>query len=237
VRDYETYELDLRTGKLNRDKPGGYAYVAQVFGRKPVTVGASDENPRVKEAALRNYASLGAQMAVLYHESGTDPDQPFEYRAGLLARPSDFSITRFALPGNPRGVFWWNMLDTPRAAEFDPMALLKRQLAEWKGPRPPFITCLIHENDFCRGDGPGWNNIYYDEGKGGAARPRKPPFDLNAPDRSRQRSAESRDAIFKKYEELVAFAAQNLRVVTSKDIVAMAKNAKATSVRVGRSAD
>jgi len=227
VRDYETYQLDLRTGKLNRGQPGGYAYVAQVFGGKPVAVGASDENPRVKEAALRNYAALGAQMAVIYHENGTDPDQPFDYRAGLLARPSDFSITRFALPGNPRGVFWWNMLDTPRAAEFDPMPLLKKQLAEWKGPRPPFITCLIHENDFCRGDGPGWNNIYF-EGQGGAARPRKAPYDLNAPDRSRQRSAESRDAIFRKYEELVAFAAQNLRAVTSADIVALAKQAKAT---------
>ena len=107
------------------------------------------------------------------------------------------------------------------------MPLLKRQLAEWKVPRLPFITCLIHENDFCRGDGPGWNNIYF-EGQGGAARPRKAPYDLNAPDRSRPRNTPSRDAIFNKYEELVAFAAQNLRVVTSEDIVMLAEESKAT---------
>jgi len=114
------------------------------------------------------------------------------------------------------------MLDTPRAAEFDPLTLLKTKLAEWHAARPPFITCLIHENDFKFARGPGWNSVYFD-GDGANARPRQPPFDLNAPDRSRPRSAENREAIFKKYEELVAFAARNLRVVTSEEIVVMAK--------------
>jgi hypothetical protein len=57
-------------------------------------------------------------------ESGTRPEQPFEFRDGLLVRPSDFSVTRFETPGNPRGVFWWNMVGTPREKEFDPVESL-----------------------------------------------------------------------------------------------------------------
>jgi len=65
LRAYETHQLDLRTGALNRDQPGGYSYVAQVFGRKPVAVGASSASPAVREAAFKLYSDLGAQAAVV----------------------------------------------------------------------------------------------------------------------------------------------------------------------------
>jgi glycerophosphoryl diester phosphodiesterase len=211
LRDYETYRLDPTTGELQRDKPGGYSYVAQVFGRKPVVVSPQARDPRIRAAALKVYAALGAKMVVAYHESGTKLEQPFEWIHGLLARPSDFSVTRLE-----RDVFWWN------APGSDPVALLQRQLAEWHGSRPPFITALIHENDFSREGGPGWNAIYY-AGEGPRSRPKRPPFDLNTPDRSRPRSAEAREKIWKAYEGLVAYAATNLRVVTSEAIVALAK--------------
>jgi hypothetical protein len=175
----------------------------------------------VKAVSSRVYADLGARMAVYYHESGTRLEQPFEYRDGLLVRPSDFSVTRFASPQNPNGIFWWNMVGTPKAVEFDPVELLKKQLAAWPGKRPPFITVLIHENDFYRQGGPGWNSIYF-EGEGQQARPRRPPFDLDTPPGSRPRTREVREAIFAKYEELLTYAAQYLKVVTSEDIVAMA---------------
>jgi hypothetical protein len=54
-------------------------------------------------------------------------------------------------------------------------------------------------------------------------RPLRPPYDLNAPDRSRPRSPEEQERLWKAYEELVAYAAANLRAVTSEDIVALAK--------------
>lgn len=228
LRDYERFQLDLKTGGLNREKPGGYRFVEQVFGRRPVAVGASDALPEVKAAGSRVYAEMGAQVAVFYHETGTKPDQPFEWRDGLLARPSDFSITRFELPGDPRGVFWWNMVGTPRAAEFDPVALLKKQLAAWQGARAPFITALIHENDFYRQGGPGWNSIYF-EGEGPQSRPRRAPFDVETPPGSRPRPPEAREAIFAGYEALVAYAARRLKVVTSEDIAAMAKPPPASS--------
>lgn len=225
LRDYETYQLDLKTGGLNREKPGGYRYVEQIFGRKPVAVGTSDAVPRVKALSSGVYAALGAQVGVFYHETGTRPDRPFEWRDGLLVRPSDFSITRFqtgrgALGGS--GVFWWNMQGTARAAEFDPVERLKKELAAWKGGRPPYVTALIHENDFYREGGPGWNSIYF-EGQGPQSRPRRAPFDLERPPSGSARSAAVREAIFTKYEELVACAAERLEVVTSEDIAARAR--------------
>jgi hypothetical protein len=228
LRDFETFQLDLRTGALNRDLPGGYRYVEQVLGRKPVAVGASDAAPPVKAASSRVYAELGAQMAVYHHETGTKLEEPFEYRDGLLARPSDFSVTRFPLPDNPQGVFWWNQVGTPRAAEFDPVALLDRQVAEWRGGRAPFITALIHENDFYREGGPGWNSIYV-EGSGPRSQPRRAPFDLDMPPAGRMRTAETREAIFRKYEELVVRAIALTRVVTAAEIVALARGPAKTA--------
>jgi len=53
--------------------------------------------------------------------------------------------------------------------------------------------------------------------------PLPPPWDLSAPDPSRPRSEADQAAIWQAYEELVAYAAANLTVVTSEDIVEMAK--------------
>jgi peptidoglycan/xylan/chitin deacetylase (PgdA/CDA1 family) len=220
LRDYETFRLDPATGGLDRTAPGGYAYVAKVFGSAPVAVGAPTGDPRVRRAALVLYRDLGARAVVQYHESGTDPERPFERIEGLLARPSDFSITRWALAGEPVESFWWNRLDGPQAADYNPAARLKSQLAAWKGGRPPFITALIHESDFARGGPVSWSSIYY-AGENPRV-PRVPPFRLDAPDPSRPRAEAERERIWQAYEEMVALAAANLRVVTSEDIVAMA---------------
>ena len=53
--------------------------------------------------------------------------------------------------------------------------------------------------------------------------PLSAPFDLNAPDPSRPRTDEDKAAIFAAYEELVAYAAAYLTVVTSEDILEMAR--------------
>jgi len=233
LRDYETYRLDLATGDLDRNKPGGYAYVAKMLGRPPVVVSALSANPRVKTTLLDTYREMGARMTMEYHETGTDPDRPFEWRRGLLIRPSDFSITRWRArpqsraptarlvrPGERQESFWWNQLDSPRAAEFNPTAHLRRQMAAWDGPRPPIITALIHENNFCRKGPAAWTFVYYsgaDEG-----RPLSPPFDLQAADRSRPRTPQEAEAIWEAYEELVAYASRHLDVVTSADLVEMA---------------
>ena len=217
LRDYETYRLDLATGNVDKTAPGGYAYVAQVFGRKPIVASPQTGDPRIRKTLLKIYVEMGAQMQVLYHEEGTSIGKPLVKVDGLWVRPSDFSITRIDL-GNGRENFWWNMMGTPRANEFNPTTLLKNQFAEWNAPRVPFITSLIHEDNLY-GSGTGWGGIYYTNGD--QAKPLTPPYNLKAPDTSKPRSKASQDAVWQAYEEMVAYASKNLCVVTSQDIIKM----------------
>ncbi len=226
--DYETYALNLETGELDRSQSGGYTYVAQVFGRNPVVAAAPSNNQRIKDTAQRVYASLGAQMTILYHEEGTEVGKPFEYVNGLLVRPSDFSVTRTtSIDGSDN--FWWNFMSKPEADQYNPTEMLQNQLADWVGhassvtKRAPFITSLIHENNYYRSGAEAWSSIYFTMEKGQKAEPLSPPYNLNAPDPSKLRSTEDQQAIFAAYEELVAYAAAHLTVVTSEDIVELAK--------------
>jgi hypothetical protein len=218
LRDYETYRLDLATGDLLRDEPGGYRYVTDVFGRAPVVV--SVLNPRWRSAALPIFAELGAQMTVIYHEAGADLQEPFEWMEGLLIRPSDFSITRWAIPKKPGESFWWTMLDTEFADQYVPAVRLQSELAGWHAQRPPFITVLIHENNFYRRSATPWALVYYHDAA--KTQPRTAPFDLSAPDASQPRTVENQEAIWEAYEDIVAYAAEHLQVVTSEDIVELA---------------
>jgi len=223
--DYETYALDLETGDLDHSRPGGCTYVAQVFGRNPVVASAPNNNQRIKDAAQKVYASLGAQMTILYHEEGTKVAQPYEYVNGLLVRPSDFSVTRTTIIDGTDN-FWWNFMSGPNANEYNPTKMLQSQIAEWESRnygRAPYITALIHENNYYRSGAEAWSSIYFTMEKGQKADPLSPPYNLSSPDPSKLRSPEEQQAIFAAYEELVAYAAAHLMVVTSEDIVEMAK--------------
>jgi hypothetical protein len=228
ILDYETYALNLETGELDRSQPGGYTYVAQVFGREPV-VASVPNSGKVKDTAQKVYASLGAQMTLLYHEEGTKLEQPFEYVNGLLVRPSDFSVTRVtSVDGSDN--FWWNFMSRPNAADYNPTKMLQNLLAEWEQrtstspyARPPFVTTLIHENNFYRSGAEGWTSIYFTMNGAKKGDPLPGPWDLNALDPSKPRTEADKAAIWAAYEELVAYAAQNLSVVTSEDIVNLAE--------------
>lgn len=221
LRRWETTAMDLSTARLIDGKSGGYQLVKELFGTAPVCVSPLANDRRLRRAELKILEDMGAKMLVQYHESGTDMDRPFQWIEGLLARPSDFSITRWRGEREREESFWWNRLGGPDAdpAAFDPAAKLKGCLAGWKGTRPPFITALIHDNDFKFSGGPGWQTVY----SGPNRAPKPPPYDLKSPDTARPRDAGERALILKKYEELVAAAvAANLRIVTAADIVAMA---------------
>lgn len=220
ILDYETYALDLETGELDRSRPGGYTYVASVFGRNPVVASAPNSDHRIKDAAQRVYASLGAQVTVLYHEKGTKIETPLEFVNGLLVRPSDFSVTRVT-PIDGTDNFWWNFMSRPNAADYNPTQLLQDLLADWEThgyPRAPFITALIHENNFYR-NGEAWSAIYYTLEKGKKGDPLPPPWNLSTPDWTRLRSPADQAAILSAYEELVAYTAKHLQVVTAEDLM------------------
>ena len=222
LHDYETYRLDMRTGQLLRDQPGGYTYVAQVFGSLPVAVAASGGSPRVTAAARKVYADLGARVVVVYHEAGADMEQPLVFTdEGLLVRPADFSIARVN-----GGNFWWNLITRSNGEQYLPVSLLQKGLNAWwqaQPPRPPYINVLIHENNFYRRGSAAWGSFYYTiDAHGNKQNPLAPPFDLTAPDPSTPRPEEEQAAIWQAYEDLVAYAARHLRVVTAEDLLAMA---------------
>jgi hypothetical protein len=220
LRDYETYRLDMRTGELITDEWGGYAYVKQVLGRPPVV--ASMAQKSLRSTALPIFAEMGAAATVVYHEEGTDPDQPFAYTQGLLERPSDLSITRWPLEPGGNSNFWWNYLDHPKGAGQTPEVAMKAKVAAWSGDRPPFITSLIHENNFYRKGATPFAQVYYtDKTKKHAL---QAPYDLDAADPSRARTQQNQDQIWQAYEDMVRHASQNLKVVTSADIVQLAMN-------------
>jgi peptidoglycan/xylan/chitin deacetylase (PgdA/CDA1 family) len=216
LRDIETCELDLATGALHKDRKGGYALVAETLGTKPVCASALCDTPKIKMALLKIYREMGAKMALMYHESGTKVDQPFEFVDGLLIRPSDFSITRWKAPGDAEENFWWNRVMSRDGAAYDPTAKLKQELANWKAPRPPLITALIHENNYYRRGAETWKAYYLD-----GRTPLPPPWNLKAADPSRARPKQEVEKIFTAYESMVVYAAKHLKVVTSADLVAM----------------
>lgn len=218
LRDYETYRLDLTTGGLIYDEPGGVAYMTETFGKPPSA--ASIPFERWRSNLLPIWHDMGAQMTVIYHETGTDLENPYVWRDGLLIRPSDFSITRWSSTGNEDAEFWWNMLNTPLADAHVPMERLQEELDVWNAERPPFITVLIHENNFYRRLATPWAHVFYEDAKKETAR--KPPFDLDTPDASVPRSSANADVIWSAYEKLVAYAAEHLTVVTSEDIIQLA---------------
>lgn len=225
LRDYETYGLDLATGDLLRGEAGGYSFVAETLGRLPVAVVAPNSDQRIKTAAWEVYRSLGAQVGVFFHETGTKPERPFEWRNDLLVRPSDFSITRWRAgtlsgQGGDNDPFWWNMLTGSHAAEYNPAAYLKQQIAAWKYDRPALVTSLIHENNYARSGAEAWTLRYFSDTE--KTRPLTSPFNMNAPDASKSRSQAEQDTIWAAYEEMVAYSAANLRVVTSEDMVVLA---------------
>jgi len=221
LRDYETYRLDPATGDLDKTQPGGYSFVAKTFGRNPVVVSMQTDERRLRVAAAKVFLDLGAKMTILYHEDRTDLNKPLVQDNGLWVRPSDFSVTRWTPAGGNNETFWWNMLTTPKAAEFNPTSYLKTKLSAWKGSRPPFVTALIHENNFVYSGAEAWTLIYYSDAQ--KTKALTPPFNLNATDSSKLRSQTEQDTIWKAYDELVGYAAKNTCVVTSEDIVVMAK--------------
>lgn len=220
LKDAETYRLDLSTARLDREHSGGYSYVREVFGRDPVVASVQNGDPRLRSAALKVLGSMGARVTIAYHEQGTDLDRPFEYLEGLLIRPSDFSITRWSAGEMRKENFWWNMLDSRMGAEFDPAARLRRSVEEWQGTRKPFITALIHENNFYSRGAESWTAIYWTgEDK---SRPAKPPYDLETRGSARPRTAAEQERIWAAYEAMVAWSARHLIVATSADLVKLA---------------
>ncbi len=221
IAEYESRSLDLATGQLRPDQPGGFLFVKERLGKAPAVVSVPTRIEPIKLAACAWYQQQGARGVVWFHKARALGDDPYELRGGLLSRPSDLALYEWQAAGEPRPNLWWNRYAEGNPREEDrPAAWLERQLRGWTGRRPPFVTVLIHENNVTRRGRDPWLHTFWDDTAKSA--PRSPPYDLQAPDPSRPRSAGEQRRILEAYEELVAYAARQLAVRTMDEIATMA---------------
>lgn len=218
----ETQALDLATGALDPKAPGGFSLVRDTFGRAPSTVAMPNRNPAVRAAACATYRELGARAVVWFHGARTKADQPFEWQQGLLARPCDVAVDRWAAPGEQKEELWWNRYRDGQAPRGAGLAEhLAQQAAAWSGARAPYMLVLTHDNNYSRRGPDPWVHTYWTDNKKSA--PRSPPYDLAAPDPGQARSKAEQRRILAALEEAVAWAAAHARVVTMEEIVTEAE--------------
>lgn len=216
LEDYENYELDMATGKLNYDKLGGYSYVKSILGAIPVAVASPAENQEIKTIHYQVFKEMGAKVVVAYHEGKTKIDKPYKYTEGLLNRPSDFSITKAITADLNINNVWWNLLDSEHKDKVNPTNYLKNKLTNWNEDRAAFALLLIHENNFYYKGATPWAGIYYNDRQ--KTKPKQAPFNLNNTDWFIKRSQNEQGLILAAYEEFVVYVAKNHNVVTSLDI-------------------
>lgn len=212
ITDFETYGQNLTTGALDKTKSGGFTKVKEVFGRAPCAVSIVNSGTSILTSAAAVYKSMGAKMIVAFHEGESDPANPFVQKYNLLVRPSHLKLTH-----STGDEFWWNTVSAGKGG--DPTESLKTQLSAWKETKLPFATAIIHENNFFRSGPEAWTSVYYmDEQK---TTPLAPSFNLSAAEWGKERSSDSKSAIWQAYRDLVYYCADNMNVVTSQDIVTL----------------
>ncbi len=191
LSEYETYRLDLGSGKLDRSQDGGYKLVKDAIGYAPPVVGFNAKSDVLSALELEAVAAQGARMWVREHNNDTMEMSP----QGVLSRPSEFSI------GKIQGEHWTTYNKPLDAAEL------------FAGARG-YGVVLVHEHDFYA-EQTGWGDIYYDQGK-----QNRPPFDLTVRAKDHIRYPDDHIAqTWSNWEGFVAYAAENMRVVTSRDII------------------
>jgi hypothetical protein len=216
ITRYENERLDLSTGGLNPEEPGGYVYVGELFGSSPVTVDA----PKTSRSgfALPILARLGAQVVVL--PGGTDLHQPFREEYSMLVRPADITLNRWEVEGVDGIRPWWDMLGSEFAADFRPRDRLQDQAEAWGADRLPILLVPINEYSFYASGSAPWTLIYYQDTERSSAK--TPPFDLNAADPSTMRTEAERELIWDAYAEMVEWGSIYLEPLTSAELLLLA---------------
>jgi peptidoglycan/xylan/chitin deacetylase (PgdA/CDA1 family) len=233
VYEVESQRLDLTTGELIADQPGGLLYMKKLFGFAPSVatpsyLGGQGADKAVRNAAYDLYYKEGARMIVANHEGGSSLENPYAYEGKMLKRPSHFSVTRWdSQNGNIKDAFWWNHMDDQYASDFDPVQRLKDEIAKLPTTGGVlFGQSLIHENNYYMANTP-WGPIFYEDKN--KTTEKSPPFDLSATAPwLKDRTQADQDAILANYDALVAYASSHprIKIVTAKQVVELAEKAK-----------
>lgn len=221
IEEFETQQLDLSTGKLTPGKPGGFALVKSSLGKTPSCVSIPSDDDTIREAACAWYKDNGAKAVVWYHKAQKLGDNPYQYKNGLLSRPSDVVVDQWQARGESSPTLWWNRYkDGAPEADGKPHKRIEQLVATWEGKRPPFVTVLIHDDNFTRrGPDPWVYTFWKDKEK---TQPKNAPYNLEAEDPSTRRDDEEQTRILTAYNNMVEFCAANYTIVTMNDVLNLA---------------
>lgn len=196
---YETHALDLETGGYT-DDPGGYAYVAEVMGYAPPSVGVLPGG-KVGSVLAQVYADLGNTFAVVHGKRSLFGDRFSS--SPLYIRPEDVDVKIYE--------------EVDRTQ--DGGAVLEAYMQEAQLERPYFLGIKYHEDNFYSVNGTSWWEVYFSSREGlrreGIETPRTPPFPLehvNAQGRLQTEEERARDWAL--YESAVQYVAEHPEKVT-----------------------
>lgn len=190
--DYETHALDLASGATT-DAPGGYQYLKDLMGYAPYTV-AGASGGHVARAAEDMYKEMGARVA-LVHDRETKLGQT---QNGLWLRPETLEVKAYE-----------------RKARYSGKDLMAASIAQLPTTGLRFLNLKWHEDNFYSTGTP-WAAVYYEAGD--KTKPLSPPFDLSLANErsvSTPKTAPQQEEQWKRYEELVAYVAENSNSMTA----------------------
>ena len=186
IMEYETHKIDLATG-LPTESEGGYAYLKEIIGYAPVTVGIGSEYKNVETQLMKVYKTLGASFTLTHAKEALLGDT----KGGLYLRPEQIPIKLYE-----------SKALTSKGDE-----VIKSAISNYSGDtsKGEFINIKFHEDNFYLNGSPWIWNFYTD---GQTSDPKSTPFDITTVNVKEKTDAE-RAHMWTLYEEAVEYVKDN----------------------------
>lgn len=179
IDNYESHRLDVTTGAW-LDEPGGFALLADLYGRPPVGIGKIGENDSFDQHRLTYYRAGGALFVA---DQGSEPHGFPEERddTGLYWRPQHAPVRLWELTDQSAS----SILQTAKTEGYQALC---DQLGSCPQIGTVFINIKMHDDNFYASDS-SYSHIYYYEelveGEDGEEDevqkiPRTPPFPVDS---------------------------------------------------------
>lgn len=207
LRSYEEHKLDLETGEIISDQPGGYVFVKDTIGYAPLAVGNVGENNEIDKTLAQIYVEEGAKLAVTH---GKDTSLGETTNSGLYLRPEDVEIK------------WYEYMPKYSVGQVTAESIILQEVAEDTSASPLFINLKIHEDNFYTWGTP-FLLVYWDSKN--EKNPLEPPYDLSKGVSGTKMKTEDETASqWEWYEEALKYASEHPELyepINNKDIVEM----------------
>ena len=186
IMEYETHKIDLSTG-LPTEEEGGYAYLTELMGYAPVTVGVASEYKNVVTQAIKVYKDLGATFTLVHGKETLLGDK----KGALYLRPEQIELKLYESKA----------LDS-KAAD-----VIEAALADFSGDSSKgiFMNIKFHEDNYYLSGTP-WIYNFFTDGK--ESDPKSVPFDIETV-KVNEKSELEKTHIWELYEEGVQYVKDN----------------------------